>query len=116
MKRLILSILAGIVANFVLATATDHVFHITGIYPPYGEPFFDTGFLLLASSYRVIFQIFCSYMAAALAKDRAKQAVWTLGIIGTIAWVAGTIAMSRISPAWYGIVGAVLAIPTSLLG
>ena len=55
-------------------------------------------------------------MAAALAKDRAKQAVWTLGIIGTIAWVAGTIAMSRISPAWYGIVGAVLAIPTSLLG
>ena len=116
MKRLILSILAGFIITAVLSLATDHIFHLTGVYPPYGAPFFDTGLLLLASAYRVVFQILGAYLAAMFAKDKAKKAIWTLGIIGSILWLVGTIANPGMGPLWYGILGAVLSIPTTLTG
>ena len=116
MKRLILSILAGFIITAVLSLATDHIFHVTGVYPPYGAPFFDTGLLLLASAYRVVFQIFGAYIAAMIAKDKAKKAVWIIGIAGTIFWLLGPILKPGLAPMWYGILGAALSIPTTLTG
>ena len=116
MKRLILSLLAGFIATAALSLATDHVFHVTGIYPPYGEPMFDTGLLLLASAYRVVFQIFGAYLTAMIAKDKANKAVWILGTLGAILWLVGTIVGQELGPLWYGILGAALSIPTTLTG
>lgn len=93
MKRLILSIIAGFFVTALLSTAVDHVFHTTGVYPPYGEPLFDIGLLALAFSYRAVFAVFGSYLTALLAKDQAMKAVLILGSIGSVIWLAGSIAM-----------------------
>ncbi|HEY5825691.1 MAG TPA: hypothetical protein VIT44_15060, partial [Cyclobacteriaceae bacterium] len=60
--RLTLAILAAFVITSVLSSAVDHVFHVTGIYPPYGAPMFETSLLLLASSYRLVFQVLGAYI------------------------------------------------------
>lgn len=116
MKRLILAVLAGLITNVVLATAMDHLFHTTGVYPPYGQPFRETGPVMLAFTYRALFVILGTYLAARLAKDRAKQAVLTLGTIGSVLWLIGAITMWEYAPAWYNISGVVLGIPFALLG
>ncbi|MBI4418626.1 MAG: hypothetical protein HY563_07605 [Ignavibacteriales bacterium] len=116
MTRLILSILAGFITAAALSAAADVVFHLTGIFPPYGEPFFDTGLLILAMAYRVVFQIFGAFVAATIAKDKAKKAVWIIGILGTIFWLGGTIMKPDLAPIWYGLLGAALSIPTALAG
>ena len=116
MKRLILSILAGFVVTAVLSTGTDHILHVTGVYPPYGQPMTGTGLLLLASAYRVVYQILGGYLIAMVAKEQAKKALWIVGVVGAILWIVGTVAMGEYSTAWYGILGAVLSIPTVLIG
>ena len=114
--RLILSIITGILVGSVLATATDHVFHITQVYPPYGEPMFDAGLLFLALAYRAVFTILAGYITAMLARGKAKKAVLILGIINAIAWLGGTIALWEYATPWYNIAGIVTAIPLCLLG
>jgi len=116
MKRLILAILAAILINFILTTVIDVVLHTTGVYPPWGQPYFDTDLYLLALGYRVLITIFAAYITAMIAKEQAKKALWISGIIGTILWLAGTIATQGLGPLWYGIVGAVTAIPLVLFG
>jgi hypothetical protein len=93
MTRIILAIITGFLASAIVTIATDHVFHVTGIYPPYGEPFFDTELLLLAFAYRAIYSIAGAYLTALLARDKAMKAVLILGIIGSVLWLAGSIAM-----------------------
>ena len=116
MKRLILSILAGFVVGAALSTAVDLVLHATGVYPPPGAPFVDTELLLLASAYRIVFQIFGAYVAAIVARDKAMQAVLIIGIVGAIIWLVGTFMNPELGPAWYGILGAALSIPSTLAG
>jgi hypothetical protein len=117
MGRLILSIFVGIVVITLLSTGTDTIFHVTGVFPPPGEPFFDTNLLLLATAYRFIFQIAGCYLASMIAKDKAMASAWTLGTLGAIMWLLGTfIFMPGMGPIWYGIVGAVLSIPSALIG
>ena len=114
--RLILAILAGLVAGAVLSTAADAAFHAAGIYPPENQPMLNDGLLALAFFYRGAFAIGASYLAARLAKERARSAVWALGIIGTLAWTAGTIALWEYARPWYNIGGIVTSIPFALIG
>jgi hypothetical protein len=116
MMRLILSILAGWIIGAVLSVGTDHVLHITRVFPPYGEPMHNDGLLALAFAYRSVFSILACYLAAMWAKDNAKKAVWSLGIIGTILWLGGSIAMWEFAHPWYNIAGIVTAIPLALIG
>ncbi len=116
MKRLIYAIIAAVLINFILAAAIDHIFHTTGVYPPYGVAYFDTNLYLLALSYRFVITIFAAYITAMIAREQAKKAIWITGTLGAILWLAGTIAMYGMGPAWYGIVGAVTAIPLALSG
>ena len=116
MIRLILSILAGFMVTAVLSTATDFAFESAGILPPYGKPLMDTGLLLLATSYRAIYQVIGSYVASLIARERANTAVWTLGILGAAIWIVGGLTMKGYAPLWYSLVGAVLSLPTTLLG
>ena len=114
--RLIISIVTGILVGSLLATATDHVFHVTEVYPPYGEPMFDGGLLFLALAYRVVFTIFAGYITAMLARDKAKKAVLILGIVNAIAWLGGTIALWEYATPWYNVAGIVTAIPLCMFG
>src|SRR6266581_1312609 len=114
--RLLLSILAGFIITAALSTAVDLLLQMAKIFPPYGEPFFDPGLVLLASAYRAVFQIFGAYVAATIAKDKAKKAIWTIGILGTIFWLGGTLLKPQAGPIWYGLLGAALSLPTALTG
>lgn len=116
MKRLVLSIVAGLLTNIILSSAVDHIFHTAGVYPPYGQPMFDTGLILLAFVYRALFVIVGAYITAAIAKDKATKAVLILGIIGSVLWLAGAIAFWNYAPAWYNIAGIILGIPFTLTG
>lgn len=71
MKRLVLAIVVAILINFILATAIDHLFHMTGVYPPYGEVYFDTDLYLLALGYRILITVFAAYITAMIAKEKA---------------------------------------------
>jgi hypothetical protein len=116
MTRLILSILAGLFTCAILSSAVDHVFHTTGVYPPYGVAYFDTDLYLMAFAYRAVFAIFGSWLTAELAREQANKAVWIVGIIGSLLWLAGAIAMWEYGPAWYSIIGVVTGIPFALIG
>jgi hypothetical protein len=116
MKRLILSILAGFIKTAELSTAVDEVFHSTGIYPPYGQPFLDTPLVLIAFTYRALFAILGSYLTAVIAKDQAKKAVLILGSIGSVLWLVGGIVMWDFAPAWYNLGGVITGIPFALIG
>lgn len=116
MKRLWLAIIAAILINFILASGIDHLFHTNGVYPPYGVAYFDTELYLLALGYRTVITIFAAYVTAVIAKEEAKKALMITGILGTVLWLAGTIAAYGLGPLWYGLVGAALSIPLVLIG
>lgn len=116
MKRLVLAIVAAVLINFILASAIDHIFHTTGVYPPYGEPMMDNGLMALAFSYRAVITIFAAYITAMIAKERAKTAIYFTGILGTVLWSAGAIFAWDFGPAWYHLVGIASALPLAILG
>lgn len=115
MKRLILSIIAGLLTTIILSIVVDHLLHTKGIYPPYGEPMFDTGLVLLAFTYRALFAIAGAFITAIAAKEKANKAVLILGITGSVLWLAGAIAFWNFTPSWYNIAGVVLGIPFTLI-
>jgi hypothetical protein len=116
MLRLILSIIAGLLISAILATVTDHIMHVTGVYPPYGQIYYDTDLFLLASAYRAIYAILGAYVTAVIARKKSRKAVLILGITGAVLAIAGLIAMWGMGPVWYPVSLAVLAIPFTLLG
>lgn len=116
MARLILSVLAGMIVTTVLSILTDLVLHATDVYPPFGKPMFDTGLLTLSTAYRFLFQVFGGWVTARIAQEQASKALWIMGIIGAVLWMAGTLAMPDMAPLWYGVVGALLSVPSVLIG
>ena len=114
--RTTLAVLAGFFATALLSVAVDHLFHMTNVYPPYGRPMFDTGLVLLALSYRSVFEVGGMYLTATIAKGRAKKAVWIGAIVGAAVWIFGGIMMREYGPLWYSIAGAITSIPLALLG
>jgi uncharacterized BrkB/YihY/UPF0761 family membrane protein len=116
MKRIALSIFAGLVLNFILSTAVDFALHASGVFPPYGQPMFQNGLVALAFTYRMLFIILCAWVTAIIAREQAKRAVLILGIIGSLLWLAGAIAFGEYTPTWYNMSGVVLGIPFTLAG
>jgi hypothetical protein len=76
----------------------------------------DSGLLLMAFTYRAIFAIAGAYITALIARESAMKAVWILGIIGSLLWLAGSIAMWEFAVPWYNILGVLTGVPFSLLG
>ena len=117
--RRIGAVLAGLLAVFVLSTATDAMLHATGVFPPIGEPMSDALFLL-ATIYRTIYGIAGGYIAARLAPDRPMAHALALGIIGVVISLAGAVATwnagAAFGPKWYPLALLVLALPSSWLG
>jgi hypothetical protein len=116
MVKIILGVIVGFVATAVLSTGTDFVFISAGLFPHYGEPFLDDKILILPSVYRAAFQVLGAYLACTVAKDKAKTTVWIIGILGSFFWLLGSFLNAEMAPMWYGILGAVLSIPTVLAG
>jgi len=113
------AIFLGFLAVFVLSLGTDQLLHELNVYPPWGEPMFDTGQNLLALSYRLVYTILGGYIAARLAPRRPMRHALILGGIGTVlatAGAIGAIAMADLGPSWYPISLVVTAIPCTWFG
>lgn len=116
--RSVLAVFAAFAAVFVLSLGTDQVLHVLNVYPPWGQPMFDTGLNALALSYRLVYDVAGGWVAARLApRNPVKHAV-IVGSIGTVLAALGAVGaiVMKVGPAWYPIALAVSALPTAWLG
>jgi surface polysaccharide O-acyltransferase-like enzyme len=113
------AVLLGFFAVVVLSLGTDQVLHALNVYPPWGQPLYDTGLLLLALAYRSIYAVVGSYIAARLAPRNPMRHALALGVVGVVIGLAGAIAtifIVPLGPAWYPIALVLTALPCAWLG
>ena len=103
---------------FVLSLATDQIFHILGVYPPWGEPMRGTGQNLLALSYRVVYAVLGSYIAARLAPRNPMRHAMILGAIGLVLSTLGAVGgiAADLGPIWFPIALVLTTLPCAWLG
>ena len=112
------AIVVGFLAVVVLSLGIDQVLHILKVYPPWGDPMRQPGLNVLALSYRIVFTIFGSYLAARIAPRNPMRHAMILGLIGTAFGTAGAVATipMHLGPAWYPIAIAATALPCAWIG
>jgi hypothetical protein len=112
-------VFAGFFATFILSIGTDILLHAAGVFPLWGQPMSNALFAL-ATAYRTVYTVAGGYVTARLAANKPMGHVWTLGVIGLLAAIAGTAATwnkgPEFGPKWYPVALAVLAIPSVWLG
>jgi hypothetical protein len=111
-------VLFGFIAVVVLSFATDHVLHVLEVYPPWGQPMHDTGLVLLALSYRIVYAVAGSYIAARFAPRNPMRHALALGVLGFVLSTAGAIAKipMGLGPSWFPIALVLAALPCAWLG
>ena len=112
------AVLLGFFAVVVVSLGTDQVLHVLQVYPPWGQPMYDTGLLLLALAYRSVYAVLGSYIAARLAPRNPMRHALVLGAVGLVLSLAGAIATipMDLGPSWYPIALVLTALPCAWLG
>ena len=112
------AIILGFVAVVALSLATDQLFHVLEVYPPWGQPMHEPGLNLLALSYRIVYAVAGGYIAARFAPTDPMRHAVVLGLIGTLLSIAGVIATLplKFGPSWYPISLVFISLPASWLG
>lgn len=117
--RSIGAVLGGLLVGVILSLGTDLLLHATGVFPPWGQPMSDALFLL-ATAYRVVYNIVGSYVAARLAPDRPMAHALALGVVGLGVSIAGAVATWNRGPAfgpkWYPLAIIAIAMPCAWAG
>ena len=112
------AVLLGLFAVAVVSLGTDHVLHVLEVYPPWGQPMYDTGLLLLALAYRSIYAVLGSTIAARFAPRNPMRHALVLGAVGFVLSLGGAIATipMDLGPSWYPIALVLTALPCAWLG
>jgi surface polysaccharide O-acyltransferase-like enzyme len=112
------AVLLGLFVIFVLSLVTDQVLHMLEVYPPWGQPMYDTGDNLLALAYRIVYAVIGCYIAARLAPRNPMHHALALGVVGFVLSLAGAIAAIKmdLGPIWYPIALVLTALPCAWLG
>jgi len=112
------AVVTGFIVVVVLSLATDQLFHILNVYPPWGQPMYDTGLLLMATAYRAAYSLVGGYCTARLAPRAPMNHVLVLVLIGFAAGVGGIFAAmsANLGPMWYAIAVAVTGPAASWAG
>jgi len=113
--RRIGAVVAGFLVIAVLSTATDAVMHVTGIFPPLGQPM-SAGLFWLAFGYRVVESILGCYVTARLAPDRPLLHALALGALGIVVSTLGAVVMRGAGPLWYPLALAAVSLPCAWVG
>ncbi len=117
--RSIGALFAGFLVVVILSIGTDAVLHVTGVFPPLGQPTRDS-LLLLAAVYRTIYGVAGSYVTARFAPDRPMQHALVGGVIGLILSTVGAVATWNRGPAfgphWYPLSLIATAMPCAWVG
>lgn len=113
------AILAGFLTTAVLSLATDQLFHVLDVYPPWGQPMHEPALNALALGYRIVYSVLGGYITARLAPHSPIRHAVILGSIGFVfatAGAIGTITRYDLGPDWYPIALALTALPCTWLG
>ena len=113
------AVVAGFLAVAGLSLATDEVFHLLQVYPPWGETMTDPKLFALALSYRIVYTVLGGWITARLAPRSPMRHVMVLAVIGLIGGAAGVavaIGRSDLGPLWYPIAILLTAYPCTWLG
>jgi len=115
--RSVWAVVAGILFVIVVTTLVDVVLHLSGVYPPVGQPLTDA-LAVLATAYRVVIGVAGAWLTAKLAPGNPMLHALVLGGVGAMLGLVGLLATwnSGLGPRWYAILLAVLAIPQSWAG
>ena len=119
LARSVGAVAAGFAIVAGLSLAADQLFHVLGVYPPWGEPMHDPGDNVLALAYRIAFTILGGYVTARLAPHAPVRHAIILGIIGTVLAFLGavaTITQFDFGPDWYPISLVITALPCTWVG
>ena len=118
LSRSTAAVLFGFIAVVALSLVTDQVLHVLEVYPPWGQPMYDTGLVLLALSYRCVYGVVGSYIAARFAPRNPMRHAMALGGIGLVLSTAAAIATIPINlgPSWFPIALVLTALPCAWLG
>ena len=120
LRRSVLAIFTGLLANVVLSTATDFLLVAVGIFPPlsqFGDPAsFSDSMLLLALVYRSVFGVLGYYLTARLAHTRPMTHSITLGGIGFVIGVIGAVVTWGTWTSWYSLAIIAVTLPSAWLG
>ncbi|MBI5890062.1 MAG: hypothetical protein HZB47_05215 [Nitrosomonadales bacterium] len=116
LPRSVVAVLAGFIAVFALSLGTDQIMHALDVYPPWGEPMTDTGLLLLALGYRLVYGAAGGYLVAALAPHNPMRHALVMGGIGFVLSTAGGIAMWDMGAHWYPVALALSSVPCAWAG
>ena len=116
--RSIWAVVAGFLAVVVLSTVVDQLFHMLGVYPPWGQPMPEASDNVLALSYRIVITVLGGWITARLAPQNPLKHVIILGGIGFVVGVAAAIATIplHLGPAWYPILIPITGLPATVLG
>lgn len=113
------AIVLGFFAVVVLSLGTDEALHLLKVYPPWAQPMFDPLLNLLALSYRMVYSVIGSYIAARFAPRNPMRHAMILGAIGFVLSIPGVIFITthtNLGPAWYPIALVITALPCAWLG
>ena len=117
--RSVIAIAAALIANAVVSLGIDQILHVLAVYPPWGQPMYETSLNALALSYRIVIGIASGYLVARLAPHSPMRHATILGIIAVVLSTLGAVAsitQADLGPAWYPIVLAIVAFPCVWLG
>ena len=117
--RSILAVAAALLANASLALALDQIFHVIGVYPPWGEPMPAAAPNALALAYRLVLGVAAGWIVARLAPYAPWRHAAVLGALATVLASAGAVVAitgKDLGPDWYPIALAVSAFPTVWAG
>jgi hypothetical protein len=112
------AVLAGILANIVLAGAIDAALRATGTYPPMFQPMAEH-LWALALTYRVVVAVVGGFLTARLAPARPMRHVMVLGGIETVLSVLFVLVnwnKVEFGPHWFAISVAITSVPLAALG
>jgi hypothetical protein len=116
MRCSVAAVALAFVSVFVLSLGTDQALHVLEVYPPWGQPMYDTGLCLLALSYRIVYGVLGGYIAARLAPRNPMRHALALGAIGVVLSGAGGVTMKEFGPLWYPAAIVLSALPCAWLG
>jgi hypothetical protein len=116
--RSVLAVMAGIFTVVALSVGTDQIMHDLGVFPPKEEPMRDTADNVLALTYRSIYAVLGSYIAARLAPSAPVRHALILGGIGMVPGILGILAATQmdLGPIWYPVALVVTTLPCAWLG
>lgn len=80
---------------------------------------YDAGLNLLALTYRIVYAVVGSYIAARFAPHAPMRHALALGVVGLVLSLVGaivTIAMVDLGPSWYPVALVLTALPCAWLG